>query len=297
VSVINSTSKQITANTLGRATHVGSDKWVLTSVASTGSTGLMSSADKSKLDNIPANGSLSAAKVIFVDSVNGNNLTAEIGNAAKPYATFAAGYSAGRATSANFIIQFAAGVYTYTPDPGESDFLYCIAMRGVSDGLTTVNIVASRPDVENNTGYSGYNIVDVKVDDLTLTINVNGGNVSESDSSSYTCGSGGIIRLSGKATIYSIDSNGGSEISSTVTSIYPGDGGSVELEGLNCQNMTISLAPGNASGLTALPGVLVADACDLRGVNNNTATITLGRCSYTSSSLTITDDKGGNASY
>lgn len=237
-------------------------------------------------------------KVVYVDAVNGNNATGEIGNPTKPFATFPAGYAAGVTTANAFCLHFAAGTYEYTPSDSEASFQYCVRMIGAGISLTTVTINGSRQPVVNQNGVHGYSMTQVQVDDLALTINAQGSGVEENDGlGPYLCGDGGDITLYGSGQIAIALCNGGSEISSTWPTVTPGSGGTITLRDLNCRSMSFSVAQGTGAGGAASDGELLLDGCDIRGTSNSGATTTVGRCSYDAALFTITNDKGGNAAY
>lgn len=237
-------------------------------------------------------------KVVYVDAANGNNATAEIGNPAKPFATFAAAYAAGVALAANFALQFGVGTYEYTPSESEASFNYCARMAGAGIALTSVTINGSRPTVTNQNGGQGYNVIQVQVDNLNLTITALGAGVEETDSNTYNCGDGGDVTIYGNGKVATILCNGGSEAASTGANVNPGSGGVITLRNLDCRSLSYSVAQGTGGGGgSASDGELLADGCDLRGTSNTAGVTTLGRCSYDQGLFSITNDKGGNAAY
>jgi hypothetical protein len=236
--------------------------------------------------------------VVFVDSVNGDDNTAVIGDPSKPYQTFAAGYAAGRATATAFAMELGVGNHSYSPAVSEAGLEFCARIAGCGVNLTTLTIEGSRVTESNQNGTKGYNI-STQVDNLSLVINASGANVSENDEQAYTCGDGGDITLFGNAKLVSLFSNGGSVSSATsgVLSMMPGNGGTIVIRGLDCRSLNYSVAQGVAAGGTVSDGTLSFDNCDIRGATNSSAYISAGRCSYDSGSFFVTNDKGGNAFY
>lgn len=237
-------------------------------------------------------------KVVYVNAVNGNNATGEIGNPTKPFSTFAAGYAAGRATATSFAMHFAEGDYDYVPNDLEGSFLYCVAIRGAGNNLTNISISAARDDVQNAGGTPGYNIPNLQIDGLTFRATTSGGGVDESDSNSYTCGNGGSINIHGTAKVADINSAGGSEVASTGSTVAGGNGGVVTMTGgLDCRSCSFALSAGTGGAANGTIGEINADNCDLRGVVSVSTPSTIGRCSYTAADFNVTNDKGGNAAY
>lgn len=140
VSIINPSSRQITANTVGRATHIGLDKWFLTSLASTGAAGLMSAADKNKLDGITT---ITSPRILNVSS-DGNDTTGD-GTIAKPYLT----------AQKAFDVAFAANPYYYLVKLGSGSYtIACtswpmrVTVSGAGSVMTSLDITLTNGALE-----------------------------------------------------------------------------------------------------------------------------------------------------
>lgn len=247
---------------------------------------------------------ISLPQQIFV-SLDGNDSTGN-GTLAKPFLTGTAAYNAGITESNPFVLNFGVGSFTINLSSDWNNL--CRTINGQGYGLTdalsatVIGINSSRVDVANQNGPNGYNVDGLLFNNAFVIINTSGANTTVTDGDNQTAGNAGAVSVAGIGAI-TIYSRGGSESpQSTDGSVTAGNGGDVNISG-SIFNVGIYTNGGSiyVAGFpveTGSGGNLTCDGCNLAMsvVNTGSGSITLGRCSH-ASGLTITNDKGGNASY
>lgn len=247
---------------------------------------------------------ISLPQQIFVSS-DGNDSTGD-GTLAKPYLTGTTAYNAGIAESSPFVLNFGVGSFVINLSSDWNDL--CRTINGQGYGLTdelsatVIGINGSQSTVVNQNGPNGYNVDGLLFNNAFGIINTSGANTTVNDGETNTAGNAGVVSVTGIGGI-TIVSRGGSEFpQSTDGSVTAGNGGDVDISGsifsVGIYTNGGSIFAGGVPVETGSGGNLTCDGCNLAMsvVNTGSGSITLGRCSH-ASGLTITNDKGGNASY
>lgn len=247
---------------------------------------------------------ISLPQQIFVSS-DGNDSTGD-GTLAKPYLTGTTAYNAGIAESSPFVLNFGVGSFVINLSSDWNDL--CRTINGQGYGLTdelsatVIGINGSQSTVVNQNGPNGYNVDGLLFNNAFGIINTSGANTTVNDGGTNTAGNAGVVSVTGIGGI-TIVSRGGSEFpQSTDGSVTAGNGGDVDISGsifsVGIYTNGGSIFAGGVPVETGSGGNLTCDGCNLAMsvVNTGSGSITLGRCSH-ASGLTITNDKGGNASY
>lgn len=248
---------------------------------------------------------ISSPKVYYV-TTTGNNATGAVGNPALPYATGTAAYNAGVTTGQLFVLQL--GVGSFSIDTAGAAFsANCHAVNGCGSGISDINratlltvITSYASSATNANGLNGGD-VSGEFNQLFLQVFTSGQSVTADDSNGYTAGNAGSISIWGTARLNYAVAGGGGDNGSTNGSVTPGDGGSITVRSMGSFiNATIvtSGGAGYPSGIGAT-GAIEFDGTDIREISSMTTggSLTVGRCSYQSGTLSITSDAGGNAAY
>ena len=252
---------------------------------------------------------ISTPQIYYVET-NGNNATAEVGNPAKPYLTAQAAYDAGVGAATSFVLELGVGNFVISTN-GDTFSGHCRAVNGQGGGFSNSSY-ATLLDIDtrvsggggattNNNGTTAGS-VGGEFNSLILGIVATGQGVTVTDTNSYTAGDGGTVYIQGTAQVYYINTRGGSSDGSTDGDVTGGNGGSITILSMGpFLEAVIDNSGGSGYGMSPLngsDGPFTADGTDLRNYTTLLlGTVTLGRCSYTNSSITITNDKGGNAAW
>lgn len=226
-------------------------------------------------------GDISRPKEIYV-TTDGNDVTGQVGHLSKPFATVAAAVAAGEATTQAYTIVLGAGAFSVT------GLQFSNYRKGwIGQGFQTTLTI-------NNNGVTTAGIsLNEKIVNLRLDVTANGVD-SPDDMTDPT--HGGHVILEGFGWIIGISTLGGSAWNPSGQGY--GIGGSITLKGdFICSGAFNGMSGSDGSGAAgAFNEALIADGCDFRSATITVGDITFGRCSYTTG-LTITNDKGGNASW
>jgi hypothetical protein len=252
--------------------------------------------------------SILTPRIIWVDATNGNNATGALGRMDKPFQTLAAAYAAGVTGGVNFALVFMPNSNPYTLTLAADLSEFCVSFGafgvafGVADGVTPlvrINVTATADEALNASGNAAFN-GNISIDGVWLTLTANGQAVVGDDDGTYTTGNGGNWTIRGNGFL-TASSNGGEATAINATVINGGSGGALTLlNGVKTwgDGVSINEATGAGNGSNGNPGTLTADNCDLRVQSIIPGgDVTLGRCSYTTGAITITNNKGGNAEW
>lgn len=249
-------------------------------------------------------GSIATAHVFYCtgagDDYSGN------GSLSSPYATAQKCYDVGNA-AAPYSFKIVCGVGTFSIDiSGTSGFSsYCKAIEGQGPGATVLTITGKPATVTNTTGTAAYNANGVNAYNLSLAVDLSGGDVTVDDAGSYTGGNAGNFSglLHNVTLVNTFTVAGGGESgASSSGSVAAGTAGTITISGSwngGSINMTATATNVYGGGGTGTDGSLELDGGDIRptAIVIGSGTIVMSRCAYASYGFPTFTDKGGNAAY
>lgn len=256
---------------------------------------------------VPSFAQLTRPRTYYV-TTTGNNATAEPGNPAKPYATATAAYDA--LIASGFASKIKLGVGSFTLSTGGTNLLSgLVAIEGEGAGdassFATSLTIDTRPSgiSTNANGANGGSVrFWLEVNNLVLSIDTRGQSVTcTEEEATYNAGNGGQVEIRGTARILSVLTSGGGNEASSAGTVSPGNGGDIDIKSMS----PFATATIDSNGGTGYPtgvgaiGAISIDGTDIRSLSFMTTggSLTVGRCSYQSGTLSITSDAGGNAAY
>jgi hypothetical protein len=249
--------------------------------------------------------SILTPRIIWVDATNGNNATAVIGRMDKPFQTLVAAYAAGVAGGVNFALVFMpnANPYTLTLAADLSEFCVSFGAFGVALSvapLVRVDLTATPSPTGNSDAGAAFNGT-LAIEGIWLNLTADGQGVTANDGVNYNAGNGGNWTVRGNGFLTASVAGGSGTVQEN-SSVMGGNGGNLMLAGgVRTWDTGVNISGGVGVGGASTngnPGTLTADNCDLRIQSNiSGGDVTLGRCSYTTGTMTITNNKGGNADW
>jgi hypothetical protein len=246
--------------------------------------------------------SISNTRIYYVDSASGNDVTAQIGNPAKPYATAQAAYDDAETAGVFYSIHLGYGDYSITLSSSMTGPLKSMIGMGASgyetDKFTKLTIIAGYEPTDaviDANGGNGFTVSIPCVFGIYLDILTSGQSVTATNAGSFTAGNAASIDVSGSNFLIKATANGGGDYISTDGTVSGGDGGSITLFGAYVENQEC-LAGSNFNSVDGSVGQCLVKFCDFtvwQPVNPG-ENITAGNSAFPLG-WTLDSDKGGNS--